>query len=559
MDRPRLFKLSPFTKKYTLPILIFWTAFILVLFFWRFQLERTEALDRARIEARSIWDHNLSYRKWVTFMGGVYARADRMAPNPYLKLPDRDKTTTDGIKLTMANPAYMTSQVFEIIRKETSLPIINRIVSDNYLNPANKADAWELKALRLFEGGIKEVSEVADLNGRSYMRLFKPMFVIEECLKCHGHQGYRIGDIRGGISVSIPLAPYFELMRATRKNLTLIFLLLWAGGVVVISVFTASVQKEQSRINEAEWKLRRLSEASNDFEYWISENRKEVLFIAPSCERITGYSREEFCQKPSLTIDIIAPEDRPLFETHLEHFVQSEHEALEFRIITKNGESRWMSHNCLPIYFEDRFLGRRVINRDITELKKAEVSVKESEERYRTLVDNIDLGITLIDRNHRIIMINKTQAGLFHRLVDDFAGKYCFQEFENREEICPHCPGIAAVAGGLTTEVITEGSRDDGSRFTVRIRAFPLTGSEKLAGSFIEVVEDITEQKKMQDELERHRKHLEEEVLARTAELAAKNAELERINRLFVNRELRMVELKERIAELEKLKGEQML
>jgi C4-dicarboxylate-specific signal transduction histidine kinase len=108
------------------------------------------------------------------------------------------------------------------------------------------------------------------------------------------------------------------------------------------------------------------------------------------------------------------------------------------------------------------------------------------------------------------------------------------------------------MAEGRPAEVITEGVRDDGSRFTVKIMAFPLQAAGDLTGGFIEVVEDITEQKKMQDELELHRKHLEDEVLQRTADLTAKTEELEKMNRLFVGRELRMIELKERIHELEK-------
>ncbi len=177
--------------------------------------------------------------------------------------------------------------------------------------------------------------------------------------------------------------------------------------------------------------------------------------------------------------------------------------------------------------------------------------LRQSEERYRSLVDNIDLGITLIDKDHRIIMVNQSQAEMFHQPAEVFFGKYCYQEFEKRKGVCEHCPGIPAMADRRPKEVVTEGVRDDGSRFTVRIRAFPLAGTGELSGGFIEVVEDITEQKKMQDELDLYRKHLEVEVQRRTVELTAKTAELERMNRLFVGRELRMIELKEQIRDLE--------
>jgi hypothetical protein len=65
------------------------------------------------------------------------------------------------------------------------------------------------------------------------------------------------------------------------------------------------------------------------------------------------------------------------------------------------------------------------------------------------------------------------------------------------------------------------------------------------------IIRNITERKKTEQELEKHRLHLEEMVNERTAELKAKIAEIERMNKLFVDRELRMIELKEKVKELE--------
>jgi PAS domain S-box-containing protein len=66
----------------------------------------------------------------------------------------------------------------------------------------------------------------------------------------------------------------------------------------------------------------------------------------------------------------------------------------------------------------------------------------------------------------------------------------------------------------------------------------------------ISTVQDVTTRKLAEDEIEKHRKHLEKLVKERTLELEGKNADLEQMNKLFVGRELRMVELKEKIKEL---------
>jgi len=132
----------------------------------------------------------------------------------------------------------------------------------------------------------------------------------------------------------------------------------------------------------------------------------------------------------------------------------------------------------------------------IAERKQAAKKLAESKQLYQTLVENIDLGITLIDADHRIVMTNNGQGRLFNKSNEQFVGKYCFKEFEKRDAVCSHCPGTRTMATGLAAEVETEGVRDDGSRFSVHISAFPVFDKNGKANRFIEVVEDITERKK---------------------------------------------------------------
>jgi PAS domain S-box-containing protein len=129
------------------------------------------------------------------------------------------------------------------------------------------------------------------------------------------------------------------------------------------------------------------------------------------------------------------------------------------------------------------------------ERQQAEEALRESEERYRSLVENIDLGITLIGRDHRIIMTNAMQGRMFHKPASEFIGKNCFEEFEQRDAVCPHCPGVEAMTTGCPATVETSVIRDDGSVNFARIQAFPVLDAEGTPTAFIEVVEDITELK----------------------------------------------------------------
>jgi PAS domain S-box-containing protein len=99
----------------------------------------------------------------------------------------------------------------------------------------------------------------------------------------------------------------------------------------------------------------------------------------PSCQRITGYSPEEFMADPALLEGIVHPDDHKQVKRHLrgESPNPAPHTA-EYRILSRTGEERWMEHICQPVYGVDqRWLGQRASNRDITDRKKAELELKE--------------------------------------------------------------------------------------------------------------------------------------------------------------------------------------
>ena len=77
----------------------------------------------------------------------------------------------------------------------------------------------ETEALRAFETDVKERSSMERIDGQLYWRLMRPLFVEASCLKCHASQGYKEGDIRGGISVSVLMMPYLKAARAHQISL----------------------------------------------------------------------------------------------------------------------------------------------------------------------------------------------------------------------------------------------------------------------------------------------------------------------------------------------------
>ena len=143
------------------------------------------------------------------------------------------------------------------------------------------------------------------------------------------------------------------------------------------------------------------------------------------------------------------------------------------------------------------------LSEEIGQHRKTELELRESEGRYRSLIENIHLGIVLINDDCRVLMANSSLGGTFGKSGEDMTDKFCFQEFEKRSSLCPHCPGQIAMQTGKPAAAEMELVRDEGSRIAVRIQAFPVIGTEGKATRFIAIIQDITEQKQAAEENKR--------------------------------------------------------
>lgn len=214
--------------------------------YWNTQNLRNEKIQLAIAEARANWNKDQAFRGWATKHGGVYvAPNERTPPSPYLAhIPNRDIVTTDGKKLTLMNPAYMMRQMTE--EYEESYGIKGSITGKVLLNPVNAPDEWEKKVLDLYDSSPQEVIEETSIDGHPYIRLMKPMVMKEGCVKCHGHLGFKTGDIRGGVSVSIPLKPYFDAADISIQTINITHLVIWIVGYLGVMLFSSTARKREA-------------------------------------------------------------------------------------------------------------------------------------------------------------------------------------------------------------------------------------------------------------------------------------------------------------------------
>jgi len=225
---------------------VVWTVIIAASLVWNVIQVRRNTLEAARIQARAAFEKDVIYRRWNAEHGGVYALVtEETRPNPYLKVSDRDVMTPLRKPLTLINPAYMTRQVHELA--EEKYGVRGHITSLNPIRPDNAPDPWETEALRAFERGKTEDSSVEKMEGEGYMRLMRPLITEKGCLKCHAAQGYQEGDIRGGISVSVPLEPLWAISRMHVLTLVLGHVLLWLMGLAGIVLGTKRLRRSCAR------------------------------------------------------------------------------------------------------------------------------------------------------------------------------------------------------------------------------------------------------------------------------------------------------------------------
>jgi diguanylate cyclase (GGDEF)-like protein len=208
----------------------------------------------ALAQARTFFQQVVEVRSWNASHGGVYVEvADDVQPNPYLDVPERDIETTGGRKLTLINPAYMTRQIAERGLEKHGVAI--HITSLNPIRPENAPSDWEKEALRAFEDGAREYAAFAEEGGRAAFRYMAPLAVEEGCLRCHEKQGYRLGDVRGGISVTIPDETLVSAGAVRLRQNLISALIIWLTGLGVIAA-TAVLFAQKSRMVE---KLEELS------------------------------------------------------------------------------------------------------------------------------------------------------------------------------------------------------------------------------------------------------------------------------------------------------------
>ncbi len=410
-----------------------WTGVILVTAAWHLHDRYEDTLEAARIQARQLFAQDVLYRRWNADHGGIYVPSDEgTPPNPDLaNLPERDITTPSGRKLTLVNPAYMTRQVHEIGLREYG--IRSHITSLTPTRPEYAADPWEARALRSFEQGEREASDLATFSGVEHMRLIRPVFTEKPCLKCHEQQGQREGDIRGGISVSVPMPPLWALYRRDLATHLAGYAGIWLVGLAAIGLGFRRLQRYARARDLVQAELQR----QDSFLQRVLDDMMEGCQIIDRDWRYRyvnkvaarhGRSTKEQLQGATMMAAYPGIETSELFSQLRRCMEDGVPHHRENEFVFADGSKRWFELDIQPL--ED---GIMILSWDLTERQRARRSLQDSEAQLRALIDTLPDLVWLKDPNGVYLACNARFERFYGAREADILGKTDY-DFTSREQ-----------------------------------------------------------------------------------------------------------------------------
>jgi PAS domain S-box-containing protein len=353
---------------------------------WKLDHLRHSVHELAETAARSSFEKDLLYRQWAALHGGVYVPVtDRSPPNPLLSgIPERDLTTPSGRALTLMNPAYMTRQVHELGAELYRHR--GHITSLQPIRAENAPDAWERQALEAFARGVPEVSAVESFGGEPHLRFMRPLRTEAGCLKCHAAQGYKLGDIRGGISVAVPMRDYEAVVQPHQREEVLAHSSIWILGLVALGAGGWQLQRRRRERDVAGAAMR---ESRQRLEFaldgghlglWDWQPQTGAVVYSELWARMLEYTLDEIEPTVDFFRRHVHPEDLPAVLERLTSHVEGRSPVYEseHRLRAKSGRWVWVLDRGK---IADRDGNGRVLRvtgviSDITERKRNEEALK---------------------------------------------------------------------------------------------------------------------------------------------------------------------------------------
>lgn len=296
---------------------------------------------------------------------------------------------------------------------------------------------------------------------------------------------------------------------------------------------TSEKKTRELELRQSEERYRLMVEGVKDYAIFMMDITGHILTWNEGAQRIKGYSANEIIGRHFSTFYTAEDLESKKPERELKIAVATGKYEEEGWRVKKNGMVFWANIVITALYNEqNEFIGFSKVTRDLTERKQAEESMRQSEERYRSLVEQvIDYGIFMLDEKGRIVSWNEGAKRIKGYTPEEIIGKY-FSIFYPEEDIIMGKPAHELKVAREKGKYEEEGwrLRKDGSRFWANVIITAVYNNDGNLIGYSKVTRDLTERKASEKALkesnERYRQ-LTRELKAANAELSYANGELE--------------------------------
>ena len=479
-------------RYWSLPVII-WAAVASASLLWSVDMLDRHLIELALNEGRFVSRMIEASRLWNAKHGGVYVlTSPESPPNRYLEDSDRDIVDHLGRTLTKVNAMTMTRELAEAVFERTEVRV--RLTSLRPLNPGNAPSPWELAALASFEKGGREHLEIQKRQPAPLARYMAPVMMLQACLRCHEKQGYRPGEVRGGISVSFSTEPFETVIERQRQTLLLNHLAMWLmlsaltlvalHGIrhntlrlkrerddrdALVNLRTSQLRAEVRDKQQAASELRLLINASDEAMFGI-DRAGGCTFCNPAARSLLRLTDNEALLGRNMP-ELIAGSDGNLKE-RLKLFLDGAHVHTDTDSFRRADGSRFpVEFRVSPVTSNSAVTGAVITFSDISERRSAQEQVWR-QANYDQLTGLPNRGL-LVDRIERAIAAGTRSFHSFALLFIDLdgfkpvndtlghnAGDAVLREIAGRLHNCIRDADTVARLGGDEFAILVTGPED---------------------------------------------------------------------------------------------------
>jgi diguanylate cyclase (GGDEF)-like protein/PAS domain S-box-containing protein len=276
-------------------------------------------------------------------------------------------------------------------------------------------------------------------------------------------------------------------------------------GAVVTHFDVTAKRRADEGLRESEWRFRQMAESIRDVFFFVEAIGGRVLYVSPAYEEIWGRSCESLYERPTSWIEAIHRDDQAEVRRRYVEDVGTKPVTLEYRIVRPGGGVRWIEERSFPVRDASGAVVRIAgLARDITEIRRTALDLRESERRFSEMLENVELVSLMLDRQARITYCNEYLLRLTGWRREEMLGRSCFEflippDLDGMKDFFATLLANAPGAGHHENEILTRA----GERRLIRWNNSMLRSEDGEVIGIASLGEDITEQKRAEVRIRR--------------------------------------------------------